>query len=215
MGSRRDCIVTYIDLIGTKELMRKRDPKASRLMRKMYDLLRGKAATILKLHQHVYAWNDSVLLFAYLDESGDGAKPILAEVNTLKEKIDALFPPGGNAHCSFVIAVQGRPFEDIELQGNGYEQTPAQNCDVRVTIVQASSYAFANCFAIEKRIKEEIKKEKKAGNSPSWFWYLDQRIVERFRPPRKEVTTKRIQLFRREQARAKIFIYDAFPWNDD
>ncbi len=206
MGSRRDCIVSYSDLIGIKKLMWKRDPNASKLMREMYDLVRNEAGTILKQHEHIYAWNDSVLLFAYLDESSDGAKPILDEVNKLKQKIDKLPSFEGNANRSFVIVVQGRPFEDSIANATNMvdEEGPDEN-GVRVTIVRASSYALANIFAIEKEVHGKPNKNQ-------WVWYLDQRIVDRGQPSIKELTSEPIQLLRRGDRPTKVYIYDGFPW---
>ena len=131
MSSWRNCIVTYIDLVGISEFASQRDKKASSLMRTMH---RCVSSTQFSKHHRVYVWNDSVLLLAYLDKKSD-YNAILGEADNLTWHLDKIAK-------SYAISVKGRAFPVHEKSQD------------RVTIIEASSWALSNCFEIEKAARK-------------------------------------------------------------
>lgn len=137
----------------------------------------------LQRHKHMYVWNDAVLLLAYIDNKSD-FNAILREADNLQRKLDEKFKP------SYAIAVKGQAF-------------PVQvDREKRVTIIEASSYAMANCFRIEEKARRE-KWQKQ--------WYVDSRIGRRIattKPPQKE----EVKLLPGNKVRT-IYLYDGHLWN--
>jgi len=149
-----DCIVVLMDLIGVKRRALDGDSGASALMRSFHGLVRREMARGLDALDHAYLWNDSVLLLAYVDDRSEAYKKAIHAADNLKRKVDATAP-------SYAVAVKGRTFPSSA----GLDGT-------RVTVIKASSYAMANCFAIESEAKS--KRLRKA-------WYIDMRIARKVR----------------------------------
>jgi hypothetical protein len=143
-----DCIVTYIDVIGTRK---KQDPAT--LMRSLHALV-AKMKSQLPSIAHAYTWNDSVLLLSFVDGRKSYSAAI-CDADTLKKQIDDKIAK------SYAIAVKGRVFPALDTTA-----AAAQNSGV--TVIRASSWAMANCFEIE----HESKKQK--WRKP---WYVDIRIA--------------------------------------
>ena len=114
-----------------------------------------------------YVWNDSVLLLAYVPERPGGYEDLFHELDVLKQRIDAL-------NRCYGIAVKGQAF-------------PPDNPQIppHVTIIRASSYAMANCFAIE-----QVARAKRLRGD----WYIDARIVRHIRSLAPEQETFRVEM---------------------
>ena len=149
----RNCVVALIDLAGTKRETAKGDGRGSTLMRKFHKLVVG----ALRERNHIedaYVWNDSVLLLAYVTGGPEEYESLFQELDVLKQQIGAL------TKC-YGIAVKGQAF-------------PRDNPHLpsHVTIIRASSYAMANCFAIE----QAARAKRRRGD-----WYIDARIIRHLR----------------------------------
>ena len=155
MNNWRDCIVVQIDLIGIKNRALDGSSSASKLMRIFQEIVRQEVAAGLKSLEHAYVWNDSVLLLSYVDGRSHNYRNSLQAAAALKCKIDMICP-------NYAIAVKGQAFPSIARWNS-------QN----FTAIAASSYAMANCFAIETAAK--AKKLRKT-------WYIDARIAKHFLP---------------------------------
>ena len=98
-------------------------------------------------HDHSYCWNDSVMLLAFWDDETPNGKNILKEIENLKCRIDEEI--GEN----YAISVKGQAFpNDSSIDSD----TSNQHC----VILKTSSYAMANCFAVEKAAK---------GRKANWY----------------------------------------------
>ena len=157
MSGWNDCIVVFMDLIGVKKRALDGDSGASALMRSFHELVRREMAGGLGALDHAYVWNDSVLLLTYVDDRPEAYKKAIHAADNLKRKVDAITP-------SYAIAVKGRAFP-----------SNADPDGTRVTVIEASSYAMANCFEIEAEAKS--KRLRKA-------WYIDVRIARMVREAR-------------------------------
>ena len=149
VGKWKDCIVVLMDLMGVKRRALEGDSSGSALMRSFHDLVRQEMAGGLDALDRAYVWNDSVLLLAYVDGRSEAYKKAIRAADCLKRKVDSTAP-------SYAIALKGRAFPTADID------------DTRVTVIKASSYAMANCFAVESEAKS--KKLRKA-------WYIDVRIA--------------------------------------
>src|SRR5580704_2372254 len=127
MKSWRDCIVIYFDLVGTKKLAAA-PPSGSVAMRSLHALVSKAVSNGFKAIDHVYLWNDSVLLFAYVDNKSYGR--VMRAADDLKRVVDGHIP------C-YAIAAKGQAFPALDLSLASSE---------RITVLQASSFAMANCF---------------------------------------------------------------------
>lgn len=148
----RDCIVSYIDVIGTR---RKDHP--SKLMRALHALIADTRRQLADTHR-VYAWNDSVLLLSFADGPSAYSRA-MHDADTLKKRIDIRIAP------SYGIAVKGQAFPQLGL--------PAGAADQGLIVIEASSWAMANCFEIERQVKDWRRQ-----------WYVDIRIA-------REIVTSR------------------------
>ena len=152
----QDCIVTYIDLIGTKKL--RQGGHSSMLMRRLHELVvRDKKA--LQSIDHAYTWNDCVLLLSYVDKHKKTTtfEAAIRDAEALKRTVDR------EVGKSYAIAVKGQAFPGPPV-GHATAQPPG------VTVVKASSWAMANCFKIEKELGH-LKRP----------WYIDSRIAAKIR----------------------------------
>lgn len=138
-----------IDIVGTKQLAANGKGLASTQMRKLHSLTMKFMVDSAPNHHHAYAWNDSVLLLAYAPTGPATARKILAEAQSLKAKIEA------ELNCkAYAVCVRGQTFPQAVQSGNE-----------RCTILQSSSFAMANCFAIEKEL-----------SSNRADWYVQYRL---------------------------------------
>lgn len=185
MSGFRDCIVTYIDLIGIGKAADRGDPRASQVMSDMHAFVTA-AAVSLQQQAFVYLWNDSILLLSYLDTPALQANAILKEADALKKQIDARWK-------SFAIAVQGQTFPTPPTV------VPPSPTGPRVHVLQASSYAMANCFIIEEELKTHRMQ-----------WYIDSRISRYLAPAREARVSAEVQLLPANERR--IDMYDGPLW---
>ena len=159
MSEWHHCIVSYIDLIGIKDLLIARKSGAIDMMEGLHQVVHKQFSNSMHYHECAYSWNDSVILLAYLDKHPANYESIMKEVNQLKQDINTI--------CnSYAICVKGMAipaflgFSGEVILGDGSNQP-------RHTYIRTSSMALANCFAIEEHLG-------KKHNKP---WYVDSRIV--------------------------------------
>ena len=154
------CIVTVLDLIGTKK--RTLSGTGSSFMQHMHRCAAARIRNGLPLHSQGYIWNDSVLL---LSEKASTIKERLA---VLLELLD--FKQGLEDECKaalYAISVKGKTFPPVTLP-------PADNPDDadRAIVLKTSSWAMANCFAIEQALGKHRAD-----------WYLDSRLTPGLKLP--------------------------------
>ena len=156
MADLRDCIVSYIDMIGIGPLLTKRSREAVYTMRKMHEAV-SHALLQVSAHEEVCLWNDSVLMVGFVTESRKSYRTLMEEVRTVKRIIDGI-------QRNYAICVKGKAFpgpkSESQERRRGIDQP-------RLVYLQASSLAFANCFKIEQQAKQAGWK---------WDWYIDNRI---------------------------------------
>lgn len=171
MSDWRDCIVTFIDMIGVSYLLQKQSSEAVSLVRRMHRVIQN-ASQALEHHEEICFWNDSILAVGFVDETSESYERIMREVRYLKTIVDAIKP-------SYAICVKGKSFPPPPNELNSLPS----GVNPRMIYLQASSLAFANCFTIEK----ELKKHRKS-------WYIDVRIIRQV-SSRKPDLSKRVTLF--------------------
>jgi hypothetical protein len=187
----RDCVVIYIDLVDLKKRMNESKSAGSALMRAFHKLIASEMEHGLRSLDHAYAWNDSALLLAFVDESPRAYQTCLREAESLKRKVDAIAR-------SYAIAVKGQAFPLLPDAAGGGRTIRTK----RATILSTSSYAMANCFEIESAVKRRKLRS---------FWYLDQRIAENLKTI-KPNGSFRLQLLPSRRARS-VYWYDQYLWN--
>lgn len=180
------CIVTMFDLIGTRG--QAASGKASSAMRILQERAVWKMNHGMESHSHCYVWNDSVLLLSHHSKPAVARRRVLAELDECKQWLEQ--------ECMgelYAICVRGLAFPQDELR------SPAVDHDVRAEpraiVLKTSSWAMANCFVIEKELKQHQAD-----------WYIDSRITSNvdLKPPfaAKEVQllpsaeSRRIDMFR-------------------
>ena len=146
----RDCIIVFFDLRGVKRLA-PQSGAGSSVMRDLHALA-AKEVPLLARVNHAYVWNDSVLLLGFVDKT-DSIVEVMREADSFKRAVDAI-------RTSYAVAVKGRTFPAIEVP----------EISSRVTVLQASSWAMANCFEIEKKLRRLRA-----------AWYVDERIATKLR----------------------------------
>ena len=154
------CIVTVFDLIGTKK--QTLSGTGSKLMLHMHRCAAQRIRSGLPLHSQGYIWNDSVLLLS-------------EKASTIKERLDVLlelegFKLGLQEECDaglYAIAVKGKTFPAVELP-----PTRKAGEAERAIILKTSSWAMANCFAIEQALRKHRAD-----------WYLDSRLTRGLKLP--------------------------------
>ena len=158
MSNWADCVVSYFDLIGIRDKIKLGNSEASLLMQNFHLLVRKSMFDAMPTHDNVYVWNDSALFLAFPRSSTDYEK-IMRELNAIKPKLDSL--------CrSYVICVKGQAMPESACQYDTKAAGPP-----RFVFLKASSYAFANCFEIEKELckKKGLRMD----------WYVDSRVVRK------------------------------------
>lgn len=189
MSGWQDCIVTLVDLVGVKKRINHGPLKASTLMRQFHALVVEKMRADMPSIEHAYAWNDAVLLLAYLRGRAEAKQAVLRDIDVLKREIDKL----GD---SYAIAVQGQSFPETSVHARELPHAK----DQRVTILRVSSYAMANCFAIETELGRNTRKP----------WYVDQRIARQLSTRQKYHTKPMV--FLPQKKKRDVFIYEGYLW---
>jgi hypothetical protein len=174
-----DCVVVFIDIPDLKKKAARPDSSGSQLMRAFHKVVaQAVVPGSLPSLDHVYAWNDSALLLAYVDGTRLADEKCLRDAHRLKLKIDDWMRTWSKKR-SYAIAVKGQTFP---------EPTHGQLTD-RVTILRTSSYAMGNCFEIERKVKD--RKLRKS-------WYLDDRLAKQI-TGRQERETLSLKLLPRNR----------------
>jgi hypothetical protein len=151
MGSDwRDCIVTFIDLPGVKKLA-SANSAGSDLMRRLHALAARELPRLAAI-DHAYVWNDSVLLLSFIKNTPASFVAAMTDAHRFKRRVNGL------KKC-YAVAVKGQAFPPLP-------DVPTS----KLTVLQASSWAMANCFEIEKQL----------GNVRA-AWYVDGRIARHLR----------------------------------
>jgi len=179
----RDCIVVFLDLPGVKELA-PRTAAGSSMMRELH-VLAVKEVPHLTRVNHAYVWNDSVLLLGFVDKTRASFIEVMREADRFKRAVDVI-------KTSYAVAVKGQTFpapEAIEIASD------------RVTVLQASSWAMANCFEIEKKL-----------GSLGAAWYVDGRIATKLRGTNQSKKHK-VALLPSGQQRT-VHTYLGYLWDD-
>ncbi|MGA2240315.1 MAG: hypothetical protein ABSG74_14005 [Candidatus Bathyarchaeia archaeon] len=158
MSNWSDCVVSYFDMIGIRKRINSANSEASDLMRNFHIFVRRSIFTDMPTHDHAYVWNDSAVFLAFPQSDGD-YETIMRELNALKPKLDSICP-------SYAICVKGQAMpEPVCRYGTEAEGQP------RFVFLKTSSYAFANCFEVEK----ELSKRKRLRMD----WYVDSHIARK------------------------------------
>ena len=184
------CIVTFMDLIDVKKLISLNSPNAVQIMQEFHQTVYGQVNETMKKHEHAYAWNDSVLLVAYIDENYSGLLDIMKELDNLKKRIDE------KSKC-YAISVKGMTFSEPLFWGG--HQFVGQIDQPKFVFLKASSYAFSNCFEIEKRLGDRKKS-----------WYIDERIASLLNS-KKKYETESINMLPSGKDR-KVYLFDGYLW---
>jgi hypothetical protein len=179
----RDCIVTMIDMVGVKN---RTGADGSTLMRQLHALV-TREAPYLGSVAHTYVWNDSVLLLSYLDGE-PSFESAIRDAERLKRKID-------NLASSYAVAIKGQAFPPTP----GQQNLPNPH---NVTLIEASSWAMANCFIVEKALGRKCKKP----------WYVDSRITAKIETSQTS-SSHSIKLLPEQTAR-KIHAFDGYLWEN-
>lgn len=194
MSNWKNSIVTYMDLIGIKDVADEGRSRATDLMRSMHSLVDGNMNHGMRNHDHCYIWNDSVLLLSHIDSPyrNAGETEILKEADSLKKKIDEI--------CScYAISVKGQVFpEESYLHAPVFDGQIGEQS--RVVRLKASSYAMGNCFIIEDRLGKKLKKP----------WYVDSRIAKKLNT-NQNLTKHRVKMLPKNITR-EIYVYEGYLW---
>lgn len=175
----RPCIVTVIDIDGTKKLAP--SGEATFNMLKMRDFSVNMINDRLEAYSYGYVWNDSVLLVSHQVKNGADRRKLLFETSEFKWLLES--------HCdikTYAISVKGLAFPDDPTACARHDGSSAHP---RVTVLRSSSWAMANCFKIESELKAH-----KAD------WYIDSRITKDT-DLRKPMITESIKLLPKNVAR--------------
>jgi len=179
----RDCMVTLYDLVGVKKLAPE-SGAGSALMRRLHGTVAEALTDDLPTVHRAYCWNDSVLLLSYLGAGKGAPADVLRDADRLKKRIDHIAN-------SYAVAVRGQAFPP----------PPGAPPPPRVNILEASSYAMANCLVIEK----ELKHLKKA-------WYIDGRLARHIRTSQR-ASRHSVALLPSGKSRS-VYVYDGYLWSD-
>jgi len=87
------------------------------------------------------------------------------------------------------------------VKGQAFPPPPKYAQD-NFVFLQASSYAFANCFTIEKELGKKYQKP----------WYVDCWIADHIKTPKRPMKEK-VKLMPYSRKRY-VYIYDGYLWNN-
>jgi len=181
MGTNwRDCIVTVIDLIGIRS--QAVAARASTQMRELHRTLLDQVQTDRYSFARTYAYNDAVLLLSYVDGKAKSVRTAMRDADTLKKEIDKI-------QNSYAIAVKGQAFPPVSNR----------IIDHRVTVIEASSWAMANCFEIERQLGH-LKQP----------WYVDERIASKIQTDSGSQKHE-ISMYPSGRLRC-VHVYDGYLW---
>lgn len=142
-------MITYIDLAGTK--VDAETGEASKRMQRLHQVVaEAVSGHALASISHAYTWNDSVIAVSRVRDAAGSFIEILRDLEVLKTRIDSV-------SRNYVVCVKGLAFPR-------FKTSRAR----RVTILETSSWAMANCFVIEAALKKHRAN-----------WYIDGRIIRR------------------------------------
>jgi hypothetical protein len=99
MNNWHDCIVSFIDMIGISEKLRKNSSESVMIMRRMHEDI-YKACQNLPAHEEICFWNDSILLMGYVNTQSYSYHALMEEVIKIKRVVDDINP-------SYAICVKG------------------------------------------------------------------------------------------------------------
>lgn len=176
MSDFRNCVVSYIDMDGMKDLLDKDTRGAVTKFRELHRTIERVGPTLTS-HEEICFWNDSILVVAFVEDNSDAYEQVMQNVFTIKQEVDKVNP-------SYAICVKGQAFPPP-----GINQSKGNHAIPGLIYLQASSLAFANCFKIEGLAKK---------NGWRMQWYIDDRIIDHIRASSPD-TTQRIFLFPRER----------------
>lgn len=153
-GAWKPCIVTLLDLIGTKK--QALSGTGSQLMLQMHRCAAERIRNGLPLHSQGYIWNDSVLLMSEKASTSKERLDVLVELEAFKLALEEECKVG-----LYAISVKGKTFPQLALPA----VKKTQNVE-RAVILKTSGWAMANCFAIEYALRKHRAD-----------WYLDSRLT--------------------------------------
>ena len=182
----QDCVVTFVDLIGTGDEYAVETGQSSQKMMDFHDTA-ARTAPDLTVHDHVYAWNDSAVLLAFVDSSQKDWTPIMEDVARFIDEVETI------ERC-YAISVKGQSFPAPLRQkalGNG----------ANFTFLSLSSYAFSNCFRIEKELKRYRRR-----------WYVDGWVKQRL-PGSLRGKVRSVRMLPKYSER-NVYMYRKTPWNE-
>lgn len=181
MGTHwRDCIVTLIDLVGIRS--QANAAIATTQMRKLHRTLLDQVQTDRYSFAHAYAYNDAVLLLSYVNRKAESYQTAMRDADSLKKEIDRV-------RNSYAIAVKGRAFPPVS----------SRVLSNRFTVIEASSWAMANCFEIEKKLGK-LKQS----------WYVDERIARKIQTD-KGSQEQEVAMYPTGHAR-NVLVYKGYLW---
>ena len=181
-----------MDLAGTRDEIDKNSALAVDIMREFHQAVYNETINNMPKHEHSYTWNDSVLLLAYTDNQYSNIESIMTEADNLKKRIDRI-------HKCYAISVKGMSFSDpCYYSGHLFEGSNIEQ--PKYIYLKASSYAFTNCYEIEKKLGKKHKKS----------WYVDERIIGALALEKASVTEK-FAMFPSKKKR-NIHMYDGYLW---
>ena len=183
----KDCITIVFDLDGIKD--RAPTGQGSRIMQDLHTVVAQAMDNKSRFPSvdRAYAWNDSVLLLAYVDQGECQYEHALRDAAELKPEIDAVGECYGVGN-SYAVAVKGQAFPPPEKAG--------KSSDGRFVFIEASSYAMANCLKIPGCFKEKRHS-----------WYVDSRIKDAVRQLGEPAHQQQMRLLPERRERT-IYAYD-------
>ena len=155
MSNWKDCVISYIDLIGIGNIIDAGNSEATDFMRQFHTLTYKSINTDMPFHHYAYAWNDSAMFLAFPKEKVD-YEIIMRELNKVKAIFDGIRP-------SYVICVKGKAIpEPVCAYG------VKKDGQSKFVFLKSSGYAFKNCFTVEEELKH-LKMD----------WYVDSWIANK------------------------------------
>ena len=154
MSDFRDGIVSYIDLNDVGKILLRESRRGVRIMRQLHSEV-ASFANQLASHREICFWQDSVMLLGDVDNTTESYRKVMSDVVLMKDLIQRIHP----CHA---VCVKGQAFPLRVIR--------SKRVGPRVTYLATSSLAFANVFAIERKLGGSAAAMcESAGGSP-WFY---------------------------------------------
>lgn len=153
----RPCIITYFDLVGIRN--EASTGRASSIMLQLHRFAVNQINASLPNHSHGYVWNDSILLLSYMTEPASQRRAIVNELSEFKHALDT-----NCGYKTYAISVMGLTFPQDDFASPVFQGSIT--AQPRAVVLKTSSWAMANCFHIEEKLKKH-----------SADWYIDSRIT--------------------------------------